>query len=102
MMWLKNDLKLKDGTLYYKGTQVSRFWFDKDQITVITINDRDIRIPTFRMHKYLPVFTKPPKEATIGRWLYDGYSKTVTGKKVEPDGVGPDGSPSWLRVLGLI
>ncbi len=101
-MYLKNNLKLKDGTFYVKGSPVSRFFFLSDRVTVITINDRDIRIATTRMYKYLKGFTKPPGKATVWKWMHNECCKTVTGKKVEPDGTGPDGSPSWLRVLGLI
>lgn len=32
----------------------------------------------------------------------DGICDTPTGFRVEPDGRGPDGVPSWLRVLHLI
>ena len=31
-----------------------------------------------------------------------GMARTVTGKLVEPDGIGEDGSPSWLLALGYI
>ncbi len=43
-----------------------------------------------------------PTLATLQRWEMDGVCKTPTGHMVEPDGVGPDGVPSWLRILGLI
>jgi hypothetical protein len=32
----------------------------------------------------------------------DGICDTPTGHRVEPDGTGPDGVPSWLRLLRLI
>ena len=32
----------------------------------------------------------------------DGIGETPTGHRVEPDGTGPDGVPSWLRALRLI
>ncbi len=43
-----------------------------------------------------------PSLATLERWGNDCMCETVTGDEVEPDGVGPDGSPSWLLVLGMI
>lgn len=43
-----------------------------------------------------------PTLTTLQRWEADGVCKTPTGHMVEPDGVGPDGVPSWLRILGLI
>lgn len=55
---------------------------------------------------------------TISRWCFEatelpsleeleemcsyGTVTTPTGHEVEPDGVGPDGVPSWLRCLGMI
>ena len=44
---------------------------------------------------------KRPSQRTLEKYS-DCISKSVTGCKVEPDGYGPDGSPSWLLVLGLI
>ncbi len=32
----------------------------------------------------------------------DGSCETPTGHQVEPDGCGPDGVPSWLRVFGMV
>jgi hypothetical protein len=44
-----------------------------------------------------------PSMATLERWMSeDGGCETVTGDWVEPDGVGPDGAPSWLRALCMI
>lgn len=46
-------------------------------------------------------FMKVPSMRTLTQ-MGEGLSKSVTGKTVEPDGYGPDGSPSWLLVLGMI
>jgi hypothetical protein len=43
-----------------------------------------------------------PSLEDLEEWLSDGLCQTPTGHDVEPDGEGPDGVPSWLRVLGLI
>ena len=43
-----------------------------------------------------------PSFEEIQAWVYCGAAKTVTGYTVEPDGYGPDDSPSWLIILGLI
>jgi hypothetical protein len=53
-------------------------------------------------HKYVTGFAKPPGMRTLERYSFDGIAKSVTGARVEPDGYGPDGSPSWLLCLGLI
>ena len=47
-------------------------------------------------------FTKEPTLATLERWSNDGIAKTTTGARIEPDGIGSDGAPSWLRALGMI
>jgi hypothetical protein len=47
-------------------------------------------------------FAKPPGMKTLERYNYDGVAKTPTGHRVEPDGFGPDGSASWLLIMGLI
>lgn len=43
-----------------------------------------------------------PSEEEIAEWISDSVVETPTGHAVEPDGVGPDGVPSWLCCLGLI
>lgn len=43
-----------------------------------------------------------PSLHTLERWEADGGCETVTGEWCEPDGYGPDGSPSWLVALRLI
>ncbi|PHN95888.1 hypothetical protein CSC81_18040 [Tenacibaculum discolor] len=43
-----------------------------------------------------------PTQAALEAWIFDGLCETPSGAGVEPDGVGPDGAPSWLRCLGLI
>ena len=54
----------------------------------------------------LPEWTKKvkrlPSMASLERWSDDGVCMTPTGHKVEPDGNGPDGVPSWLRLLFFI
>ena len=48
------------------------------------------------------LFFKAPTMRTIERWNDTGVAKTVTGKRTECDGYGPDGSPSWMLALGMI
>lgn len=43
-----------------------------------------------------------PSMEELEEWGSDSHCDTPTGYSVEPDGVGPDGVPSWLRCLGLI
>ena len=43
-----------------------------------------------------------PSEAAISQWVLDSVVEAVDGCLVEPDGVCPHGTPSWLIVLGMI
>ena len=43
-----------------------------------------------------------PSLQELMAWNEDGICETPTGHRVEPDGTGPDGVPSWLRALRLI
>lgn len=45
---------------------------------------------------------KTPSMRSLEKWTYDSVCKSVTGKRVEPDGWGDDGSPSWLLALEMI
>lgn len=46
--------------------------------------------------------TELPSIDALVAWQIECACETPTGHVVEPDGVGPDGAPSWLRALGLI
>jgi len=43
-----------------------------------------------------------PSIQELMSWSDDGICETPTGHRVEPDGTGPDGVPSWLGALRLI
>jgi hypothetical protein len=43
-----------------------------------------------------------PSLQELAEMIGDGVCSTPTGHDVEPDGIGPDGVPSWLRCLGLL
>jgi len=46
--------------------------------------------------------TTLPSLQTLEEWAEAGIAETPTGYEVEPDGRGPDGSPSWLLILGML
>lgn len=48
------------------------------------------------------LFFKEPSLKKLEKWSLDGICESVTGKRVETDGYGPDGSPSWFLVMGMI
>lgn len=47
-------------------------------------------------------FHKMPSIGRLEKMSNDGICTTVTGARVEPDGVAEDGSSSWLLVMGMI
>lgn len=102
---LKAELKFKDGTSLPSGTEVSvKFDPNKPSIALITAEGaaREYRVRASVLHKYLAGFTKPPSESTLQKWSEDGVAKSITGHRVEMDGIGPDGAPSWALVAGII
>jgi hypothetical protein len=104
MIKLKQTMTLKDGTVYHTGTVVEDIKFNPEQtrLVYITINGRVIRLNVTGAYRYLKGFNKPPTVGTLEKWSWNCVSKTPTGYTTEPDGVGPDGSPSWMRILGYI
>ncbi len=54
------------------------------------------KLPEWRKRDSLPSLK------LLRKWDEEGICMTPTGHRVEPDGEGPDGVPSWLQVLGLI
>lgn len=102
---LKAEMKFKDGTSFPSGTEVS-VRFDKSLPSAAFITAagaaREYRVSASRLHKYLAGFTKPPSVTTMAKWSEDGVAKSITGHRVELDGYGPDGSPAWTLVAGVI
>ena len=88
------------------GSQVA-IMFNENRMTLTGINSmtgepmtcvcRSARYPF-----YFSKTGKAPSEKSLEKMLSDGIAKTVTGHRTEPDGYGPDGSPSWFIALGLI
>ena len=74
--------------------------FDNLLMILVHPDGRSIRCRASNYPKYFG--GKAPSATTMMKWEYDGYCKTVTGHKTEPDGHGPDGSPSWMLALGMI
>ena len=76
------------------------FTGERPTIMIMEQNGKTIRC---RPAKYAYYFGgKEPSEKTLMNWENEGYCKTVTGYRTEPDGYGPDGSPSWMLALGYI
>lgn len=101
---LKADLKLKDGTVYTKGTRAEVFFSEREpSMSEVEIEGRKIKLGTAKLHRYFKGFPKQPSYGALDRMGYMGSYTTVTGKRgVEADGYGSDGSPSWVLALGLV
>lgn len=90
------------------GTKLEIFFSEKNHAKAVFIHDGIRRgLLVSNLHATVKAtngvkFRKPPGLATLERQSNDGVCMTVTGHKVEPDGFGPDGSPSWLLVMGVI
>jgi len=86
------------------GTKITINFDQNGGTSTLTIDDSNItkKVSLSTLIKKCTGFTKMPSEATMERWMFDGVAKSITGKRVEPDGFGEDGSPSWLVALGLI
>ena len=54
------------------------------------------------LHRWQLDVEELPSLQELMAWNEDGICETPTGHRVEPDGTGPDGVPSWLRALRLI
>lgn len=99
------DIKLKSGGVLAKGTAVTITWPDDSRpgLARVVSSDLDIRISSRSLVDYFGrPFVKAPTISALMKMSDDGIAKSLTGKRIEPDGHGPDGSPSWLLVLGYI
>jgi hypothetical protein len=100
------ELKLRSGTVIPVGMHCKVEWKNKDaSVAIVTIDDDEvqpIKIHTSSLYKYISGFHKTPSMNTLEKWSSDGVAKSVTGQRVEPDGWGVDGAPSWLLAIGVI
>ena len=114
----RKEAKLKDGTIIDVGVRAT----GKFLVLPSTLDPKvaldyiEVFIPagteihagnileanlTFKTRKFTTFF-KPPTMKTLEKYSLDSVAKSVTGKRCEPDGYGPDGSPSWPLALGMI
>ena len=99
------DIKLKSGGVLAKGTAVTITWPDdrRPSLARVVSSDLDFRISSKNLVGYFGrPFVKVPTISALMKMSNDGIVKSLTGERVEPDGYGNDGSPSWLLVLGYI
>ena len=101
---LTRDVTIRDGRKFPQGTEVNVSFLDgKPTLCRITVAGSDDSWVTRIAGLSTTVSGfRNPSEATLEKWVGDSICPTPTGHRVEPDGYGPDGSPSWLLALGLI
>ena len=112
----RQEFKVKNGDVVPQGTPVSvRFLGPRDlqgsSLCTLAFNwtgpsgtdyvEVPVRVAILRLPLLVTGFAKPTY-AMLERWSMEGVGKTPTGKTTEPDGYAPDGSPSWMLVMGLI
>ena len=103
---LKKEIKLRDGTVIPVGSKgdlefkAPAEW--SASVGFDALGGRRVNLNSKNLFGYFGrPFTPAPSLSALEK-MGDGLAKSVTGKTVEPDGYGPDGSPSWLLVLGYI
>lgn len=90
------DLKLKDDTAIPCGTVLTFVRHgEMPTVGIFNLNGRDIKM------RYRSII-KNPGLRSLEKWSNDGICKSVFGAKVEPDGYGTNGEPSWLLAMGMI
>jgi len=111
---LKKDVRLKNGDVIPKGTKVQIDFREARNDTVALMKTswrgksnsdymkEPLKVRITGLHAMVTGFNKPPSEKRLWKMMDDAVATTPTGKRTEPDGHGPDGSPSWMLVLGLI
>jgi len=101
----KQEIKWRDGTVTPAGTKVHIDFSPKSAqstLMYVHVGDKVYKTNIIAGHRKYTGLSKPPSGKLLERFSSDCVAKSVTGKRVEPDGYGPDGSPSWLLVLGYI
>jgi len=90
-------LKLKnEDTVIPQGTElVFVRHSEMPTVGVFSFNGRELKM------RYRAVI-KNPTIRSLEKWSIGGICKSVFGAKVEPDGYGPTGEPSWLLAMGMI
>jgi len=87
------------------GTKVTLYWSTNTPSRVYLEyagHLRCCRVANMK-NNFFGKFKKMPSLTTLQKWEWQGgYCETVTGFRTEPDGYGPDGSPSWMLVMGVI
>jgi len=96
------DLNLKSGKIIPAGTNLAYEFVDNQRVSFSDLDGNHLKMNITSANKYVSKFSACPSISKLDRQSMDGVCTTPTGHRVEPDGHGPDGSPSWLLVMGII
>ncbi len=101
---VKLELKSKAGEPVLTQSQdVDVFFSDKTPSNVyIFSNGKWWSINLQNGFKFLTRFSATPSINKLESMSNSGIATTPIGNRVEPDGKGPNGDPSWMLVMGLI
>lgn len=97
---VKKEFKNKKGDQFPIGATVNCEF--RERHVRLTYGDAAIMMPYTHASKYLTKFKPYPSMKSLENMTYGSIATTVIGSRVEPDGHGPYGDPSWLLVAGLI
>jgi hypothetical protein len=98
----------KSGVTIPTGTNLNLSFSEKNHIqATIEFNGKRFGLRITNLHATVKStngvkFSKMPSMNRLEKMNSDGICTTVTGARTEPDGTGPDCSPSWLLVMGVI
>ena len=102
----KNKTTGQVTTIISAGAQVNVYFVEQYPNTLLVeVPDRfdEVKSTTITSaYRKFSGFNKPPTTKTLEKYSWDGIARTPTGHRTEPDGYGPDGSPSWLLIFGVI
>ena len=111
MYRIKASPKLKSGEVIPVGTQAF-LSFPSSSTTALTMDlvgqdgrnykFKPLILQTSSLWQYVAGISKPPGISALERMSDNAVATTPTGFRVEPDGQGPDGSHSWMVVLGYM
>lgn len=94
---VKVEFKNKGGVVFEVGSGVVCEFSDSHVRVVGAAGS--VKMPYRLASKYLMKFKAEPSMRAIERMESDGVVTTPLGNRVEPDGYGPYGDPSWLKVV---
>lgn len=96
------EIRFKDGYRIPKGGLILISWPDpRMQANRVQVHhgDRVIPVPAVTALAWIG---HTASLAELEEATFDGTCETPNGHSVEPDGVDPEGVPSWLLIHGLI